>query len=372
MRFELRNANRLFEEPSIENAVSKLPGLQATTPADVDAQLLDGLKLYAWGDRPWPMIISSPERAILEFLNELPDKQSFEHAADLFSGLANLSPRRLQGLLKKCNSVKVTRLFLWFAERYDHAWLKRMDVAAIFVHPTQIVLGTVILLFGSKSEPLHRSLIVLRNTSSVFVHPTQTGLGLVMPLFGSKSEPLHRSLIVLRNTSSVFVHPTQTGLGLVMPLFGSKFVPLHRSFIILWNTLSIWRTSQPRLVWALVIPLFGRKSVPLHRSLIVLWNTFSVPVHHTQIVLGSGKSPVRQKVCTTSPQSYNPVEHLVRLAYIHTQIGLGTGHDPCSAASLSTTSPQSYNPVEHLFRSSYILPKKGLGIRVMPLFGSRV
>ena len=83
------------------------------------------------GDRPWPMIISSPERAILEFLNELPDKQSFEHAADLFSGLVNLSPSRLQNLLESCNSIKVTRLFLWFAERYNHGWMKHLDIAAI-------------------------------------------------------------------------------------------------------------------------------------------------------------------------------------------------------------------------------------------------
>jgi hypothetical protein len=42
-------------------------------------------------------------------------------------GLRNLSPRRLQTLLTACHSVKVKRLFLWFAERHQHAWLEKLD-----------------------------------------------------------------------------------------------------------------------------------------------------------------------------------------------------------------------------------------------------
>ena len=30
-------------------------------------------------------------------------------------------------LLAECRSVKVKRLFLWFAERHNHAWLKGLD-----------------------------------------------------------------------------------------------------------------------------------------------------------------------------------------------------------------------------------------------------
>ncbi len=46
-------------------------------------------------------------------------------------GLANLSPRRLQGLLEACRSVKAKRLFFFFADRHQHAWLKRLDRQAI-------------------------------------------------------------------------------------------------------------------------------------------------------------------------------------------------------------------------------------------------
>ena len=47
--------------------------------------------------------------------------------------------------------------------------------------------------------------IVLDDALSVVVHPTQIVLGRGIPLFGSKSVPLHRSLIVLWNTLSVVV-----------------------------------------------------------------------------------------------------------------------------------------------------------------------
>ena len=131
LHFEQRNANKLFKEADIEHAVTDLPDLMNSTDHTETSHVSGGLRRYAWGDREWPMVVSSPERAILEFLDEIPSRQSFEHAADLFNGLTNLSPRRLQKLLERCNSVKVTRLFLWFADRYEHAWLKHLNVAAI-------------------------------------------------------------------------------------------------------------------------------------------------------------------------------------------------------------------------------------------------
>jgi hypothetical protein len=45
----------------------------------------------------------------------------------LMEGLRNLSPKRLQYLLEACRSVKVKRLFLWFAERHQPAWLKALE-----------------------------------------------------------------------------------------------------------------------------------------------------------------------------------------------------------------------------------------------------
>jgi Transcriptional regulator, AbiEi antitoxin, Type IV TA system/Transcriptional regulator, AbiEi antitoxin N-terminal domain len=80
-----------------------------------------------WGQWEWPLTMSSPERAILELLDEVPQRETFHQADVLMEGLRNLSPRRLQTLLVACRSIKVKRLFLWFAERHQHAWLKKLD-----------------------------------------------------------------------------------------------------------------------------------------------------------------------------------------------------------------------------------------------------
>lgn len=42
-------------------------------------------------------------------------------------GLVNLSPRRLDSLLKACKHVQVKRLFLFFADRYQHAWRQKLQ-----------------------------------------------------------------------------------------------------------------------------------------------------------------------------------------------------------------------------------------------------
>jgi hypothetical protein len=84
-----------------------------------------------WGQWEWPLVISCPERAVLELLDELPARESFHQVDKLFEGLTALSPRRLQPLLEACCSVKVKRLFFFFADRHHHAWLKRLDKSAI-------------------------------------------------------------------------------------------------------------------------------------------------------------------------------------------------------------------------------------------------
>jgi hypothetical protein len=86
-----------------------------------------------WGHWEWPLIMSSAEGAILELLDEVPRRETFHQADALMEGLRNLSPRRLHTLLVQCRSVKVKRLFLWFAERHNHAWLKKLDREGIYL-----------------------------------------------------------------------------------------------------------------------------------------------------------------------------------------------------------------------------------------------
>ncbi|WDI31941.1 type IV toxin-antitoxin system AbiEi family antitoxin domain-containing protein [Hyphococcus flavus] len=73
------------------------------------------------------LVVSTPERAILEMLNELPAHESFHNVDAIFDGLANLRPRLLEALLKECRSVKAKRLFFVFADSQDHAWRQYLD-----------------------------------------------------------------------------------------------------------------------------------------------------------------------------------------------------------------------------------------------------
>jgi len=95
-----------------------------------------------------PLHYSCPEKAIIELLAAVPNTISFEHADQLMQGLHNLSPRKLDALLKTCFSIKAKRLFLWLAERHQHAWLKHLT-------PDQYALGTGkrLLAKGGRLEP---------------------------------------------------------------------------------------------------------------------------------------------------------------------------------------------------------------------------
>jgi len=86
--------------------------------------------LQPWGPSG-QLALSSPEQAVLELLDGLPNNESFDQADKLMEGLSTLSPRRLQQLLLECRSIKVKRLFFFLAGRHRHAWLKHLDKNAI-------------------------------------------------------------------------------------------------------------------------------------------------------------------------------------------------------------------------------------------------
>lgn len=74
---------------------------------------------------------SVPELAAYEIANAVPKSLSFEHAAELFQGLVNLSPRKVEVLLQSSRAVQTNRLYLFLADHYAHAWIKRIDKANI-------------------------------------------------------------------------------------------------------------------------------------------------------------------------------------------------------------------------------------------------
>lgn len=116
VRFVYHNSEKLFPTTTSANSAA----LSAhTEPKDLVTQ--------PWGQWGWQLYLSSPERAVLELLDELPGRESFHQVDKLFEGLATLSPRKVENLLARCKNVKVKRLFFYFADRHKHAWLKRID-----------------------------------------------------------------------------------------------------------------------------------------------------------------------------------------------------------------------------------------------------
>lgn len=122
-RFITHNRLRLFPPATL------LPGGIPLDAASLKEEMLleQGLRMIRWGQWNWPLLISTPERACLELLDELPNADTFHMADVMMEGLANLSPRRMQTLLESVQSVKVKRLFFFFAQRHSHQWLGRID-----------------------------------------------------------------------------------------------------------------------------------------------------------------------------------------------------------------------------------------------------
>jgi hypothetical protein len=75
--------------------------------------------------------VSAPERAMMEVLYGVPLVDSYEEARLLMEGLTTLRPRMVQGLLEKCTSVKVKRLFMLLAENCKHAWVRKVDLSKV-------------------------------------------------------------------------------------------------------------------------------------------------------------------------------------------------------------------------------------------------
>ncbi len=68
--------------------------------------------------------ISGAVRALMECIYLANEPVSYIECYELMEGLNNLLPNKVETLLKQCSSVKVKRLFMYFAEKADHAWFK--------------------------------------------------------------------------------------------------------------------------------------------------------------------------------------------------------------------------------------------------------
>ncbi|MFC4538332.1 type IV toxin-antitoxin system AbiEi family antitoxin domain-containing protein [Chromohalobacter sarecensis] len=98
-----------------------------------------------------PFVCSTPERAILE-LCDGPSGAALVYEADaLMQSLATLRPKRVAGLLRHCRSIKAKRLFLALADRYQHAWLRRVPLDRVGLGS-----GKRVLMPGGRLHPTYQ------------------------------------------------------------------------------------------------------------------------------------------------------------------------------------------------------------------------
>jgi len=90
-----------------------------------------GVGMDEYNEIPFPLTIASPERAIFECLYLTPEKLDLMETYQIMSGLVNLRPNMIQGLLEECNSVKVKRLFLYMSNKTNHQWSQFLDLSSV-------------------------------------------------------------------------------------------------------------------------------------------------------------------------------------------------------------------------------------------------
>ena len=149
--FVFHKSTRLFRNDPITRGLTSLNWNLRTNESTGNDPLHGGFNRMPWGQWDWPLTLSMPERALFELLEELPNKESFHVADKLVEGLVSLSPNRLNRLLADCHSVKVKRLFFFFADRHKPAWLKRIDREAV-----DLGTGDRMLARGGKFDPVYR------------------------------------------------------------------------------------------------------------------------------------------------------------------------------------------------------------------------
>jgi hypothetical protein len=89
--------------------------------------LPEKIGLVSSEEKNFSIMISGPERAMLECLHLAPGKLDLVECYQIMEGLSNLRPKLVQELLEKCSSIKIKRLFLFMATKAQHQWLNFID-----------------------------------------------------------------------------------------------------------------------------------------------------------------------------------------------------------------------------------------------------
>jgi hypothetical protein len=75
--------------------------------------------------------VASPARAIMECLYLTPEKFDLVECFELMENLNDLRPTLVQELLETCTSIKVKRLFVFMAEKFNHSWYRHLNLSKV-------------------------------------------------------------------------------------------------------------------------------------------------------------------------------------------------------------------------------------------------
>ena len=76
-------------------------------------------------------LVSTPERALLELLDEVGVRQPLHEAREIAEGTYSLRAEELMDLLKRCTSVKTVRLCLRLGRELSLPWVGKLDEDAL-------------------------------------------------------------------------------------------------------------------------------------------------------------------------------------------------------------------------------------------------
>ncbi|OCH98023.1 hypothetical protein A8135_02035 [Legionella jamestowniensis] len=99
------------------------------------------LGIYLKNIEGFELPISTPERAILEFLDLIPQSYSVEQAHFILESMVTLNSKLIQTLLSHCISRKVKRLFMLLAEHENHEWFKYVNKDEIYLGEGKLKIG---------------------------------------------------------------------------------------------------------------------------------------------------------------------------------------------------------------------------------------
>ena len=100
------------------------------TPVRVKSNIYEDLGLTSITVDGFDVTISSPERAIFEYLDMIPESANPMDVFYIMEMLTALRPRLVSKLLMKA-SIKTRRLFLYMADKTNHPWFEELSLDCV-------------------------------------------------------------------------------------------------------------------------------------------------------------------------------------------------------------------------------------------------